>query len=83
MTPEQYEILQEVRDSNIRLEAKFDYVEREQSKHSQSIIDVAKLHLELEKKVDADRNMVKGVLWLGGTGFFATVLGFIYSIFKD
>ncbi len=82
MTPQQEDKLDTVHDALIRMEERAKIVDERWMNNRDSILQIAKDHFKLEKKVDADRNMVKGVLWLGGTGFFATVIGFVYSFFK-
>jgi len=76
------ELLQQVRDSSIRTEEQFKQVNERHFNLKDSVIELAKEQIEMQKQTSADRNMVKGVLWLGGTGFFATVIGFIASYFK-
>ena len=83
MTPEQYEILQEVNERTIRIEERYNTVEKEQKKHSQSVVDIVKMHVALEKRVDADRNKFLGAIALASLGFITMVIGFIVSLFKN
>ena len=82
MTPQQEEKLDTVYDAIIRMEERATLVDERWLNNRDSIMQIAKEHFALERQVEADRNKVKGVLWFGGTGFVATVLGFVYSIFK-
>lgn len=83
MTPQQEEKLDTVYEAIIRMEERATLVDERWMNNRDSILQIAREHFELEKKVEADRNMVKGVMWFGGTGLFATAIGFVYSLFKD
>jgi len=83
MTPEQYELLQEVNERTIRIEERYNTIEKQQVKHTQDILDVAKHHVALEIKVNADRNKFLGALGLASLGFLSMVGAFIISLLKD
>ena len=83
MTPEQFALLQEVNERTIRIEERYDAVEKQQSKHTQDIFDVAKHYVALDKKVEADRNKFLGAIALASLGFLTMVIGFVISLFKN
>lgn len=82
MTPQQEEKLDTACEAIARMEERAKLVDERWMNNRNSILQIAKEHFELEKKVEADRNKVKGVLWFGGTSIGAGILAFIYSLFK-
>ena len=85
MTPSQENKLNDVHDIALRMEGKFDLIDERMKTHRELLIEHEKNILDHAKQIstlNADKNKVVGAIWLGGTGFFAMIITFIYNFFK-
>lgn len=83
MSPEQYQLLEKVHASTVRLEERFKNSDERWINSRNSILEIAKKQVELEHVVHADRNKVLGAIFVFASGFLTMVIGFIISLFKN
>lgn len=85
MTPQQEKKLDDVYAICLETNGRFNVIDEKLSQHREAILDHEKMFVAEKERVDsleADRNKVKGVILVTSTGFFASVVAFVISIFR-